>query len=109
LNVIFLDADTSPFFNLFVLYLNISTRQDMGSASNGITDGCTIEPIAIIGMSSKFSGDATNTEKLWRMLAEGRSGWTPFPASRFKPEGVYHPNNERLNSVSKAFNLNPNP
>jgi hypothetical protein len=28
-----------------------------------------------------------------------RSGWSPFPDSRFRSEGVYHPNNERLNSV----------
>ena len=72
----------------------------MGSTGNGIENDWTVEPIAIIGMSSKFAGDAINTEKLWRMLAEGRSGWTPFPPSRFRSEGVYHPNNERLNSVS---------
>jgi acyl transferase domain-containing protein len=50
-------------------------------------------------MSAKFAGDATNTDNLWRMLIEGRSGWSPFPDSRFRSEGVYHPNNERLNSV----------
>lgn len=71
----------------------------MGSVDDGMNDGWPGEPIAIIGMSSKFAGDATNTEKLWRMLAEGRSGWTPFPSSRFRSEGVYHPNNEKLNSV----------
>ena len=72
----------------------------MGSTDNGIGHGPASEPIAIIGMSSKFAGDATNIEKLWRMLAEGKSGWTPFPQSRFRSEGVYHPNNERLHSVS---------
>ncbi|KAK8075464.1 Beta-ketoacyl synthase [Apiospora hydei] len=61
--------------------------------------GLGSEPVAIIGMSSKFAGDATNTDKLWRMLIEGRSGWTPFPSSRFNLDGVYHPNNERLNST----------
>ena len=76
----------------------------MGSTGNGIEGGWTAEPIAIIGMSSKFAGDARNTEKLWSMLVEGRSGWTPFPPSRFRSEGVYHPNNERLNSVSLHFN-----
>jgi hypothetical protein len=64
----------------------------------GYADGAS-EPIAIIGMSSKFSGDATNTGRLWRMLMEGRSGWTPFPSSRFKHDGIYHPNSEKLNSV----------
>jgi acyl transferase domain-containing protein len=72
----------------------------MGSTGNTMSDGWTSEPIAIIGMSSKFAGEATDNEGLWRMLANGRSGWTPFPHSRFGSKGVYHPNNERLNSVS---------
>ncbi|PTB67225.1 hypothetical protein BBK36DRAFT_1158066 [Trichoderma citrinoviride] len=71
----------------------------MGSLGPDSKSRCASEPIAIIGMSSKFSGDATNTDKLWQMLAEGRSGWTEFPASRFRSEGVYHPNNERLNTT----------
>ncbi|GIJ86782.1 polyketide synthase [Aspergillus pseudoviridinutans] len=71
----------------------------IGNDCNGVTAGWANEPIAIIGMSAKFSGDATNTEKFWRMLVEGRSGWTPFPSSRFNAKGVYHPNNERLNST----------
>ncbi|TFB04979.1 Asperfuranone polyketide synthase [Trichoderma ghanense] len=71
----------------------------MGSLGPDSQSRCASEPIAIIGMSSKFAGDATNTDKLWQMLAEGRSGWTEFPASRFRSEGVYHPNNERLNTT----------
>ncbi|KDN68947.1 putative beta-ketoacyl synthase domain-containing protein [Colletotrichum sublineola] len=71
----------------------------MKATSNGTRDALAFEPIAIIGMSSKFAGDATNNEKLWEMLVEGRSGWTPFPLSRFRFEGIYHPNNERLNST----------
>ncbi|KAL6867822.1 hypothetical protein J3F83DRAFT_765765 [Trichoderma novae-zelandiae] len=71
----------------------------MGSLGPDGQSRCASEPIAIIGMSSKFAGDATNTDKLWQMLAEERSGWTEFPASRFRSEGVYHPNNERLNTT----------
>lgn len=72
----------------------------MRGTSNGTRDALAFEPIAIIGMSSKFAGEATNNENLWQMLVEGRSGWKPFPSSRFRSEGIYHPNNERLNSVS---------
>ncbi|PTB79570.1 hypothetical protein M440DRAFT_1326481 [Trichoderma longibrachiatum ATCC 18648] len=71
----------------------------MGSLGPDCQSRYASEPIAIIGMSSKFAGGATNTDKLWQMLAEGRSGWTEFPASRFRSEGVYHPNNERLNTT----------
>ncbi len=73
----------------------------MGSIGDEVSNGWTNEPIAIVGMSSKFSGDATNTDKLWQMLLEGRSGWSPFPESRFHPDGVFNPNNERLNTVSR--------
>ncbi|KAK4064095.1 uncharacterized protein Triagg1_9251 [Trichoderma aggressivum f. europaeum] len=34
------------------------------------------EPIAIIGMSCKFSGGVTDPETLWDLLASGRTGWT---------------------------------
>ncbi|KAF4962500.1 hypothetical protein FSARC_9423 [Fusarium sarcochroum] len=67
--------------------------------SNEHSDALTSEPIAIIGMSSKFAGDATNNESLWQMLIEGRHAWKPFPSSRFRSEGIYHPNSERLNST----------
>lgn len=71
----------------------------MGSAGDGMPHSWASEPIAIIGMSSKFAEDATDNEGFWNMLTNKRSGWTPFPHSRFRLEGVYHPNNERLNSV----------
>ncbi|KAI1774978.1 putative FSP1 [Hypoxylon cercidicola] len=58
------------------------------------------EPIAIVGMSCKFAGDATNPERLWKMLAEGRSAWTEIPSSRFNLEGSYHPNSEKLSTTS---------
>ncbi|KAL7906095.1 putative polyketide synthase [Trichoderma velutinum] len=56
------------------------------------------EPIAIIGMSCKFSGGATDPEKLWDLLASGRTGWSEIPEERFNLKGVYHPNNERIST-----------
>ncbi|KAK9327488.1 polyketide synthase dehydratase-domain-containing protein [Lipomyces starkeyi] len=53
----------------------------------------------IVGMSAKYGGDATTTGKLWRMLVEGWSGWSSFPDSRFRAEGVYHPDSQRPNST----------
>ncbi|KAI1421079.1 hypothetical protein F5Y12DRAFT_790457 [Xylaria sp. FL1777] len=57
------------------------------------------EPIAIIGLSCKFAGDATNTDKFWKMLAEGRSGWAEIPSSRFNTKGNYHPNHEKAGTI----------
>lgn len=56
-------------------------------------------PIAIVSMACRFSGDATNPEKLWDMLANGRSGWSEIPQSRFATNGLYHPNGEKIGSV----------
>jgi acyl transferase domain-containing protein len=56
-------------------------------------------PIAIIGMSCRFAGGVDNPEKLWELCAEGRSAWTEIPSSRFNLEGVYHPNNDKSNTV----------
>lgn len=57
-------------------------------------------PIAIIGMSCRFPGDATSPEKLWQLCAEGRSAWSKIPKSRFSQEGFYNPNAERVGTVS---------
>lgn len=67
------------------------------STSNG---SWANEPIAIVGMSCKFAGDATSPEKLWKMLVEGRGAWTEIPSSRFNLEGAYHPNSEKISTVS---------
>ncbi|ROV97081.1 hypothetical protein VMCG_07540 [Cytospora schulzeri] len=65
----------------------------MGSQNNGL-DWAT-EPIAIIGMSCKFGGDATSPAKLWEMLSKGGSAWSEIPSSRFNWKGSYHPGSER--------------
>ncbi|KAJ5762185.1 uncharacterized protein N7511_005567 [Penicillium nucicola] len=48
-------------------------------------------PIAIIGMGCRFPGDATNPEKLWDLIANGRSAWSPIKTERFHAEAWYHP------------------
>lgn len=59
------------------------------------------EPIAVIGMIYKFSSGATDPEKLWELLASGRTGWSEIPEERFNLKGIYHPNNERINTASQ--------
>lgn len=57
------------------------------------------EPIAIVGMSCKFSGGASNPDKLWNLMAAGKTGWSEIPADRYDLKGVYHSNNERTSTV----------
>ncbi|KAI2466200.1 polyketide synthase module [Annulohypoxylon bovei var. microspora] len=53
------------------------------------------EPIAIIGMSCKFSGGARNPDKLWDLMASEKTGWSEIPKERYDLRGVYHHNHER--------------
>jgi len=57
-------------------------------------------PIAVIGMSCRFAGEVDNPQKLWDLLAEGRSTWSEIPKERFNVDGFHHPNFEKLNGVS---------
>ncbi|MEU1287490.1 SDR family NAD(P)-dependent oxidoreductase, partial [Kitasatospora sp. NPDC005856] len=52
-----------------------------GSAAPAFA-GDADEPIAIVGMSCRYPGGANDPEQLWRLLAEGFDGVTPFPADR---------------------------
>jgi acyl transferase domain-containing protein len=52
------------------------------------------DPIAIIGLSSQFAGDATDTEKLWDVLLKGRPSPSPFLNDKH-----YHPDQSRQGAV----------
>ena len=79
------------------------------SATNGATDGATNgatnghavykEPIAIIGISGKFGGAATDPEKLWKMVVSGESAWSPIPKDRFDVESWHNTEKSRLGRV----------
>lgn len=68
----------------------------MGNAPN--SDSAN-EPVAIIGLSCKFAGDASNPENLWRLLTNGRTAWLEVPSSRFCATGAYQPNPEKVSRV----------
>ncbi|PWY94533.1 putative polyketide synthase [Aspergillus sclerotioniger CBS 115572] len=57
------------------------------------------EPIAVIGMSCKFSGGASNPDKLWDLMASGKTGWSEIPEDRYNLQGVYHANHERTSTT----------
>ncbi|RZQ63974.1 type I polyketide synthase [Amycolatopsis suaedae] len=46
------------------------------------TSGVTSEPIAVVGIGCRFPGGISSPEELWRLLAAGGDGITPFPADR---------------------------
>ncbi|KAL2802342.1 hypothetical protein BJX63DRAFT_437959 [Aspergillus granulosus] len=68
-------------------------------SSNPHTYGDATEPIAIIGMATRFSGEATNTSKFWDMMVQHRTGHSAVPENRFDAEAWYHPSHERRGTI----------
>ena len=60
-------------------------------------------PIAIIGMSCRFPGDATDPEKLWDFVVNARSAWSEIPETRFNQEAWYHPSKDNPGTVGDCF------
>lgn len=60
----------------------------------------SLPPIAVIGFSLRFPGDAVAPEPFWKMLSEARCASTEFPKDRLNIDSHYHPEKARLNSVT---------
>ena len=58
-----------------------------------------IEPIAIIGMSCRLPGTATDIPALWDMLVSGRTAWTPGPGKRFNMKAFQDVTGEKASTV----------
>ncbi|KAJ5177658.1 mycocerosic acid synthase [Penicillium coprophilum] len=43
-------------------------------------------PVAIVGVGCRLPGGANNLDRLWKLLSEGRSGWTEIPTDRWAAE-----------------------
>ncbi|KAF2158340.1 hypothetical protein M409DRAFT_71690 [Zasmidium cellare ATCC 36951] len=51
------------------------------------------EPIAVIGISCSFPGDASEPSRLWDALSEGKSAWSEVPEERFNMKAFHHSGN----------------
>ncbi|KAJ5533539.1 Acyl transferase/acyl hydrolase/lysophospholipase [Penicillium frequentans] len=58
------------------------------------------EPIAVIGMGCRFSGDASSLEGFWNMIRQGRTGHCKVPSSRYEASGWHHPNHDRKGAIN---------
>lgn len=57
------------------------------------------DPIAIIGLSCKFGGEATSASKLWDLCTGADDCWTPIPPERFDVEALYDKRKGKLGRV----------
>lgn len=59
------------------------------------------EPIAIVGSSCRFPGDASSPSKLWELLKNPRDVVSEIPPSRFNTAGIYNKDSQH-HGVSTA-------
>jgi acyl transferase domain-containing protein len=68
--------------------------------SNNNQEECAVAPIAVVGMSFRGPGDATNTENLLNLVAEGRECRSKIPENKWNHDAFYHPDHSRPGTVS---------
>ncbi|KAL4864241.1 hypothetical protein BDV12DRAFT_205831 [Aspergillus spectabilis] len=60
--------------------------------------GADVASIAVVGMAFRFPQGMDTAASFWEALSTARSAWSPFPATRLNFDGVFDPDEERLNS-----------
>lgn len=61
------------------------------------------EPVAIVGFSFRFGGEASSTEAFWDMITNGRCAVSPIPEDRFNAASFYHTNTNRLDRLPVKY------
>lgn len=59
--------------------------------------------IAIVGMSCRMPGGASDTEKFWKLLEEGLDVHRKIPADRFDVDSHYDPTGKRMNTSMTPY------
>jgi acyl transferase domain-containing protein len=80
-----------------------NNHKDLAAPTFGFgKSAANMEPssIAVIGIGCRFPGGATDPEKLWNILAQGRNCWSEVPRDRFDERVFYNPDPE----AKGAFN-----
>ena len=62
-----------------------------------------MEAIAVVGFASSLPGDPATGEDFWKLLCDGRSTETPIPKDRFNIDAFYHPDQDRIDTVSAGL------
>jgi hypothetical protein len=94
-----LNGDQDGFDTVGGIY---SATPSAASSSLGAGFGdSALEPIAIVGYSLNFPGEAKAPDALWKVLAEKRSAMTEWPKDRVNIDAFHHPDSSRPDTVFK--------
>ncbi|KAL9081942.1 MAG: hypothetical protein Q9159_006883 [Coniocarpon cinnabarinum] len=64
------------------------------------------EPIAVIGLSLRFPGEAVSAEAFYDVIVNGRRTMTEFPSDRLNKQAFYDPDNaQKLNITCEGGNF----
>ncbi|OJJ47400.1 hypothetical protein ASPZODRAFT_2129214 [Penicilliopsis zonata CBS 506.65] len=63
-------------------------------------ESSSLEPIAVVGLGCRFSGEASSVEGFWNLLRHGRSTHGRVPSSRYEASAWYHPYHERKGAIN---------
>ena len=84
----------------------LNNAMPWGDSHNALSDGLAAEdqvdktmPIAIVGLSCRYPGDAKNPESLWQTCAAKQKLWQPIPKERINQKAFYHPDSSRNGTV----------
>ena len=91
----------SSYTNRTLTETSNGSLRTINTPSDGTVTSSSVSspPIAIVGMSCKFGGDATNAAKFWDLCVAGKDSWTPTPSERFNAEALYHPDGQKTGRV----------
>ncbi|EPS34273.1 hypothetical protein PDE_09237 [Penicillium oxalicum 114-2] len=82
------------------LLMWIGTDVDHGDCSPGSS---MQSKIAIVGMSCRMPGGATDTERFWDLLEAGMDVHRKIPADRFDVDSHHDPTGKRMNTSHTAY------
>ena len=70
------------------------------NAAGKTADRDIVEPVAVVGLSFGFPGEAISSDAFWELLMKKRSTATEFPGSRLNISNMYHPDHNRKGQVN---------
>ncbi|GFN16497.1 type I Iterative Polyketide synthase (PKS) [Aspergillus tubingensis] len=63
--------------------------------------GQQLEPLAVVGISLRFPGEAVSPESFWQLILSGRSTGKEIPPDRYGIDAWHHPDYSQLDRVSQ--------
>jgi monodictyphenone polyketide synthase len=89
--------------NIDVSVNNLSTWITQPLPGDATPRGTAQARLAVVGMSCRLPGGATNTEKFWEILDKGLNVSRRIPADRFDVDTHYDPTGKQLNKTMTQY------